>query len=212
MGMLTIIIKGSACFLCSDDETVSAGGSGIAECPRCVPAAEFDLSQGQQVLEHIGMHILYDPAVVQSLPLYGICLCPLPQCQFFLKKGKGANASLTINHILSKGCTMKVKYTYSIAAESSPSSPCSNVPAHCPLFPKSDPAIWKYFLKIHFQDKHKNAPLTAYEELWKLLNFELSEMKVIWAKRLKTPLKCTKKSKGTPLVIAEDYHMHIPSL
>ncbi|KAF8149524.1 hypothetical protein B0H34DRAFT_734161 [Crassisporium funariophilum] len=103
----------------------------------------------------MGAHILFDSTVVQSMPLCGICLRPLPQCQFFLKKGKGPNTS-------------------SIAAESTPLSQCSNVPIQCPLCPKSDPTIWKYFLKIHFQDKHKNASLPTYKHLWKLSNFEIS--------------------------------------
>ena len=62
-------------------------------------------------------------------------------------------------------------YSYSVAAELSPSSPCSNVPIHCPICPKSSPAIWKYFMRSHFKEKHK-ALLTKHEHLWKISNFK----------------------------------------
>ena len=97
---------------------------------------------------------------------------------------------------------------YSVAA---PSSPCSNVPVSCPLCPKSNPAVWKYFLKVHFQDKHKTAPLMKYEHLWKLSNFEISEMKKFWSKRMNISAKRTKKSKLPPLVVSEDHRARIPS-
>ncbi|KAF8152359.1 hypothetical protein B0H34DRAFT_724881 [Crassisporium funariophilum] len=112
------------------------------------PTVTLDLSQGQRVLEHIGAHVLHDPSLDRSMPLCGLCLRPSPMCQFFLKKGKGAHAS-------------------GVASESTASSPCSNVPIHCPLCPKSDPAIWRYFFRIHFQQKHPNAPLAQYENIWK---------------------------------------------
>ena len=93
---------------------------------------------------------------------------------------------------MSKGCLMKMNYLYGIAAESTPSSPCSNVPIHCPIFPKTDPAIWKYFMKVHFKERHKTLDLTIltkYEHLWKLSNFEKSEMKKIWIKQGKVTVK-----------------------
>jgi hypothetical protein len=81
----------------------------------------------------------------------------------------------------------------------------------CPLCPKSNPAVWKYFLKVHFEDKHKTAPLTKYEHLWKLSNFEVSEMKKFWSKRMNVSAKQTKKSKHPPLVVSEDHRARIPS-
>jgi hypothetical protein len=113
------------------------------------------------------------------MELRGLCLCPWPLCQFILAKGKGAHGSLKINPTLSRGCLTKVKYSYTVVAESSPSSPCSNAPVSCssfllqflasvPSVQRVIPAVWKYFLKVHFQDKHKMAPLTRYKHLWKL--------------------------------------------
>lgn len=165
------------------------------------------------MLEHIGAHILYDPDVIRSmgLPLCGLCLQPSPLCQFFLAKGKGAHGKPRINQKISKGCLMKMTYSYSIAAESTPSSPCSNVPIHCPICPKSHPAIWKYFMKSHFKEKHRTL-LTKHEHLWKISNFEQTEMKKIWAKRGKVTAKRTKKSKTLPLVVSENHRAQIPSM
>lgn len=126
---------------------------GTSDCPQCSPTITLDLSQGQRVLEHIGAHVIHDPGIASSMPLCGLCLCPAPLCQFFLKKDKGAHASLAINHTILRGCLIKLKYSYGVASESTSSSPCSNVPMHCPLCPKTDPAVWCYFLKIHFQCK-----------------------------------------------------------
>ena len=52
----------------------------------------------------------------------------------------------------------KTKFSYSITAESMSSSPCFDVPMICPLCSKTKPAVWRYFLKIHFQEKHQNTP------------------------------------------------------
>ena len=177
-----------------------------SDCPRCSPTVVLDLSQGQRVLEHIGSHILYDPAVIRSTgPLCGLCLRPSQMCQFYLAKGKGANGNLRINQKASKGCLIKMNYSYGIAAESTASSPCSNVPIHCPICSKTDPAIWKYFMKVHFQEKHKTLDLTKYKHLWELSHFERSEMKKIWVKRGKVTTRHIKKSKIPPLVISENH-------
>jgi hypothetical protein len=163
------------------------------------------------VIEHIGAHILYDPEMIHSTgPLCGLCLRPSPLCQFFLGKGKGRNGKVKINQKMSRGCLMKMNYSYSVAAESTASSPCSNVPIHCPICPKSDPAIWKYFMKMHFEEKHK-ALLTKHEHLWKLSNFERTEMKKIWVKRGKVTAKRTKKANQPPLVVSEKHRAQIPS-
>jgi hypothetical protein len=105
---------------------------------------------------------------------------------------------------------MRVKYSYSVAVESSPSSPCSNVPTTCPLCSTGAPAVWKYCMKAHFQESHKSALISKYEHLWMLSNFEIGEMKKIWANRKKVVVKRTKKSKVAPLVISEDHRAHIP--
>lgn len=198
---------GDTCFVCESDQDLGEIGSlTTSDCLRCSPTVTLDLSQGQCVLEHIGSHILYNPAVIQSIePLCSLCLRPTQLCQFYLAKGKGANGNPRINQKQSKGCLIKMTYSYGIAAESTASSPCSNVPIYCPICPKTDPAIWKYFMKIHFEEKHKTLNLTTYEHLWRLSNFERAEMKKIWGKRGKVTIKRAKKSKILPLIISENH-------
>ncbi|KAF8802080.1 hypothetical protein BYT27DRAFT_7226487 [Phlegmacium glaucopus] len=175
--------SGRACFVCETHQEVEENGT--SSCLHCSPTVILDILQGQRVLEHIGAHILHNPGMTQSTELCGLCLRPPPFCEFFLTKGKGANGSLKINQILSRGCLMKAKYSYSVAAESSPSSPCSNVPVTCPLCAKTAPAIWKYFMKR-------------------------LKMKKIWAKHKNVVVKRTKKSKILPLVVSKNHCAHIP--
>jgi hypothetical protein len=175
------------------------------------PAVMLDLTQGQCMIEHIGAHILYDPEVIRSTgPLCGLCLRLTHLCQFFLGKGKGRNGKVKINQKMSRGCLMKINYSYGVATESMASSPYSNVPIHCPICPKSNPAIWKYFMKMHFEEKHK-ALLTKHDCLWKPSNFERTEMKKIWVKRGKVTAKRTKKTNQPLLVVSERHRAQIPS-
>ncbi|EDR14469.1 uncharacterized protein LACBIDRAFT_305052 [Laccaria bicolor S238N-H82] len=196
------------CFVCEANQDLGEiGEQGTLDCPQCSPTIILNLSQGQRVLEHIGVHILYDPAVLQSMSLCGLCLRPAPLCQFFLAKGKGANGNIRIDQKASRGCLMKLNFSYGIAAVSTSSLPCSNVPIHCELCLKVDPAIWRYFMKAHFQEKHPNTPFTKYEHIWTLSKFERSEMKKIWGKRTKVTIKRAKK---LTLQISENHHTQIP--
>ena len=67
-------------------------------------------------------------------------------------------------------------------------------------------------LQVHFEEKHKTLDLTKYEHIWKLSNFERSEMKKTWVKRGKVTTKRTKKSKIPPLVISESHRARIPAM
>lgn len=176
----------------------------------CSPAVILNLSQNQRILEHAAAHVLHDPKVERTTEPCGLCLHPAPLCQFFLKKGKGAKRTLKIDK--SMGCPIKPSFSYGVASESSASSPCSNVPIACPLCPEKDvPAIWKYNMKDHIRKVHNAATLSNHEYLWKLSDFEIMEMKNIWAKRHSVPIKRPKKSKAPPLVVSDIYRSHIPS-
>jgi hypothetical protein len=202
--------SGMVCFVCESDQDLHVLGS--SDCPRCSPCVSLDLSQGQRVLEHVGAHHLLDPGVDRSMELCGLCLRPAPLCQFFLTKGKGSKGKPKINDKFSKGCLMPVKFSYNVASQSSSASPCSNVPIQCPICPTTDPAVWRYSLKPHFNTKHKTLVLSGkYDHLWKLSNFEMTEMKKIWAKRATVATKRTRKSKIPPLVVSEDHRAQIPT-
>ena len=60
---------------------------------------------------------------------------------------------------------MKLNFSYTVAAESSSSSPCTNVPVQCPLCPRTSPAMWKYFLKTHLEIQHPNATMENHSSL-----------------------------------------------
>lgn len=202
---------GKACFLCEDDRNlVEIGASNTSVCPICIPEIALDLSQGQRILEHIGGHVLFDPKVDRTAHPCGLCLRPAPLCIFYLTKGKGARGSPKIDQGRSIGCSMKLNFSYTVAAESSSSSPCSNVPVQCPLCPKILPAVWKYFLKTHFEIQHPNAPMEAHSYLWKLSNFEVAEMKRIWEKRKNVSVRRPKRSNIAPLVISDAHRSGNP--
>ena len=176
---------GSACFICESDHNLgNIGTMTTSDCPRCSPTVTLDLTQGQHVLEHIGSHILHDPGVIRAIePLCGLCLCPSQMCQFYLAKGKGAKGKPRINQKVSIGCLINMNYSYGKAVQSTTISPCYNVPIQRPVCPKTDPAIWTYFIKVYFNKKHQSLPLTKYLHLWELSNFEKSEMSRIWGKQ-----------------------------
>ncbi|KAF8170125.1 hypothetical protein BJ912DRAFT_837309, partial [Pholiota molesta] len=185
-------VTGNACFVCETPEDLGDISMTTFECMRCSPSVTLDLSQGQWVLEHIGAHILYDSAVLRSMPLCGLCLRPSPMCEFFLTKGKGAQGNLQIDQKKSQGCQINTTYSYGVASESTKSLPCSNVPISCPKCKKKDPAVWQYFLKNHFEEKHLKF-VGEFKDLWDLSNFEMLEMEKIWSKRSKVTVKRTKK-------------------
>jgi hypothetical protein len=136
----------------------------VYECTLCSPVVILNLSQNQRILEHTPAHILHDPKVERTMEPCGLCLCPAPLCQFFLKKGKGANWTLKIDKYM--GCPLKPSFSYGVASKSSSFSPCSNVPIACPLCPeKGVPAVWKYNMKDRMQNVHKMAMLSNHEYL-----------------------------------------------
>ncbi|KAF8979201.1 hypothetical protein BDQ17DRAFT_1264979, partial [Cyathus striatus] len=202
---------GFSCFICETDHDVGdIGRVEACECPRCLPSVTLDLTQGQRVLEHMGAHILFDPGVVSAKGvLCGLCLRSPSQCQYFLGKGKGASGKIRIDQKASNGCLMKMNFSYNVAAESTTSSPCSNVPVQCPICPKSDPAIWKYFLKHHFEDKHSSLKVSNYSHHWKISAFERDEMRKIWSKRTVGAIKPAKQTSKTSLRISEAHRAQI---
>jgi hypothetical protein len=158
----------------------------------------------------MGAHVIHDPRVDRATEPCGLCLIMAPSCQFFLKKGKGTRGNLKIDQDRSHGCAVKVNFTYSIASESSASSPCSNVPVICPLCPKLAPAVWRYNLSYHFARVHANAPIPQYEDTWRLSNFKSLQMKEVWSKRQNTSVKRVKKINTLPLVISDAHRSKVP--
>ncbi|KAF8187410.1 hypothetical protein K438DRAFT_1677498 [Mycena galopus ATCC 62051] len=165
-------------------------------CLKCTPSVALDVTRPQTVLTHIGAHILYDSTVDRSTQPCGFCCRPFAICHFALKKTADG---MTVKMDASKGCTNFVKkFNYGVAAKSTTSSPCSNVPLRCPECDTTDPSIWRYNLKKHLLHDHPHTPISKHAHLWELTESESMAMRAVWEK-LQVPRKKkgTKKSKAT---------------
>jgi hypothetical protein len=171
------------------------------QCPTCTPAVE--LSKPQRVLEHAAAHILFDSKMDPTSEPCGLCLRPSPRCKFHLKKGKGSDANPQVNYDKSTCANMQT-FSYAVAAISTNSSPCSNVPIHCSWCSQSAPAIWQYNMYHHIKTHHAYVSLKDHENIWKIGKSEKDGLKKIWANRHKVKKTCKpKKQSIAPLVISE---------
>ena len=177
----------------------------LFDCPKCVLTITLDLSQAQKVLLHMGVHILHDQTLEHGVEHCGLCLQRSPACHFMLRKGKGSKRGPAVDQ-KSLECVAKTNFQYSMAAQSSPSSPCSNVPVPCPI-PGYPQVVWKYYLKVHIVKAHPSASVDNYTEVWSLTTLEKRMMKEAWINRLKVPTKRAKKA-DAPL-IPSDAHRSI---
>ncbi|KAJ3548106.1 hypothetical protein NMY22_g1393 [Coprinellus aureogranulatus] len=195
------------CFLAevSNTDLETVANASTSRCTLCEPAVALDLSDGQRVLEHIGCHILFDPAVKRTDLPCGLCLLPPSLCKYFVVRGKGSKASMRVDHLRSSGCSRSVNYQYARAATSVKSAPCSNVPLRCPLCPKSEPAVWRYNLEQHLKFAHSPDAATRYAELWEIDETERTAMKFIWSNRKKQKARKSKKKKEQGLTISKEH-------
>lgn len=203
---MLILILGKACFFCeSDDNLGEVEDTSLSTCPNCSPPISLAILDAPRVLSHIGAHVLHDPSINRADEPCGLCLRPSSICEYYLMKGKGANASMKVNETATKRCSNRLSFSYKVASESSATSPCSNVPIQCPPCSRNDPAVWKYNMKYHFLATHPKADMAKYDSLWKLSNFEVTEMKRIWAARHKQTVK-RKKKVTVPKIVVSDAH------
>lgn len=93
-----------------------------------------------------------------------------------VKKKKG---ELQVQSSIESWCEYRYnKMQYKAAATVSKSSPCTNVPMHCPicpLTPSGQPhTVWKYNARFHLLDCHRevmeNPPVP--NDIWRLFTFE----------------------------------------
>jgi hypothetical protein len=109
----------------------------------------------------------------------GLCLCPAPMCQLYLRKyhGTSANVSVEYNKL---SCVHLIHFNYMTASTSSEASPCSNVPISCPLCPAGSPVFWTYSLYAHFQGRHHLQLPAHFPIKVSLLQSEIDGMQNIW--------------------------------
>ncbi|KAF8970226.1 hypothetical protein BDZ97DRAFT_1603815, partial [Flammula alnicola] len=157
-------------------------------CSLCSPSFEFGTKVGQRALEHIGAHVLFDPNITREDEPCGLCLRSSSHCRIFLARGAGGKTK--VNTHRSSGCGNWQVFRYTVAAESTSTSPCSNVPVTCPICPdKQSPAVWKYNLRSHILSKHPSASLARYAPLWELTKFETTQMMSFWRDRRNTVVR-----------------------
>jgi len=173
-------VNGKACFLCEDEmreeELLSK-----KPCPACTPPIEMP-ENAPAVLEHVGMHILFDMNINREQEPCGLCLRDSLQCEFYVKKGRGASANLQVQYKKSK-CANMMSFSYGHASTSSQSSPCSNVPMPCKWCPSDALAVWKYNMAVHVRSKHPHVSIADNEALWKITHAEQRDMQKKWSER-----------------------------
>lgn len=173
-------------------------------CSLCPQNFEFSSKLGHRVLEHVGAHVLYDPTISREDEPCGLCFRPSSICRIFLARALGGK--LKIHAGRSAGCGNSQTFRYGVAAESTPTNLCSNVPVLCPICPeKTSPAVWKYNLRAHISSKHLTASLTRYAHLWEITKFEQGQMLSFWRERLIPVVRRTSKADNNSLkfVISE---------
>jgi hypothetical protein len=183
---------------------------GQANCLMCGPSVGLNWKKTQRVLEHMGAHILYDAKLNSSEERCGLCLKPAPMCHIYLKKGRGSQAKYSVDQKRSN-CPNLVRFNYMNAATSSESSPCSNIPAVCPLCPSGSPAVWRYSLHAHFRERHKLTSVAHYPSRIQLSQSEKDGMQRVWKARFKQhkTYRSKKKLQNPPLTISQAHRSRL---
>ncbi|KAF6759684.1 hypothetical protein DFP72DRAFT_806227, partial [Ephemerocybe angulata] len=180
-----------------------------SSCSLCVPAVPIDPSP-PRILEHMGADILLDSKVDRSTEPCGMCGLPAQQCRYVVVKERGSKASNHVDWKRTVGCARPVNFSCKRALEYSDSSPCTNVPLVCPLCTTDDPAVWRYNLRNHLEQKHSTEAVIRYASLWTLSEDEVAGMKRIWRDRRRS--KATYTKKAPVLLTVSDAHRSIAPL
>ena len=173
------------------------------ECPGCPQTTHLDKSNGQRVLAHIGSHILHDESIDRSLEPCRLCLRPIALCTIYLTKQSARNNHWTLKYGGTIPCPNVTSFSYAAAMVSSESSPCSNVPIRCPYCPDGSPAVWRYNIQSHLQNRHRGVNPEKHKELWVLTKEEEATMAVIWKHRHKQPKRRRNGKPELPLRLSE---------
>ena len=197
----TFIYIGEACFVAEDLYDVREFS--MHECPACVPPVQLDASNGQWVLAHVASHILHDPTIVKSEEPCGLCLRSSATCTIYLTRRAGRTYPWSIKYGGTTPCPNATNFSYSAAMVSSNSSPCSNVPIQCPFCLDGSPAVWRYNMRHHFQNRHRGINTAKHKDLWKITPEEAKAMKQVWRNRCKQPKRRGKGKQKAPLKVSE---------
>src|ERR1700723_3856871 len=151
-----------ACFICEDQGSPKGAIRQECRCPRC-PTLPLSITKPSKLVQHIGMHILHDPAVRDTNNPCGFCLNVGNLCSIRIIKGKGRKGALTVDPQRSR-CPNAAKLSITSASKSTASNPCTNVPLACPLCREGADPIWKYNLRSHIITVHPTADVEQYHD------------------------------------------------
>lgn len=135
-----------------------------------------------------------------------MCLRPATICKFHVRKVKGDTVKYTIT---ARGitCPNFAKFSWTVAANSASSSPCSNAPLRCPICPEDSPAVWRYNMRVHFENSHPtNLTNPQYQRLWTLTDFEIEKMGNLWDNRHRKKSTRKKNTADVPRLVISEAH------
>lgn len=170
-----------------DGHPRSTNELGVHDCPGC--SANLRSLSAPKRLNHMGAHILHDPTLDRSIERCGFCLRPSPTCVIKLQR---SNKKFRIDMVHST-CIRLEKFSYARAAESTTSTPCTNVPLLCPLCLQNKPAVWKYSFEAHLQTCHPTVDRAPYEKLYTIPSSEVKQMQAVYRSRRNVPQKRNRK-------------------
>lgn len=189
-------IIGHACFHCQIEGEADAALEDQYLCSRC---PVLSLEKGPKLIEHIGGHLLHDPALSTMVDPCGLCLGS--RCSIRLRKGSKPN--IKIIDITNSRCPNLYRIGLTAAQKSTKNSPCSNYPLECPLCPAPSDAVWRYNLLQHIRLCHPQANLAQYQYL-----HEISQEERKWMREKYHAKPRDRKAKDVSartLVISEEY-------
>lgn len=174
--------SGRAAFVCEFDGSINPNTVDADVCPRCHPTFVWDRTKPLKVIEHIGAHLLFDMAIYKTEEYCGLCFRLLPLCLFYLRRGKNHNSMQQIDIKRSQCPNLNEKgFSYGPASISSPSSPCTNVPVHCPRCPETAPLVWKYSMRAHYIKHHSSAKFDDVANGFIASQVERAGLSSVWA-------------------------------
>ncbi|KAJ6473873.1 hypothetical protein C8R45DRAFT_764682, partial [Mycena sanguinolenta] len=135
---------GYACFICNRDGASLEQDQGLWILCR---SGVLSVSSPAKLVEHMAIHILFDPTLDRSANPCGFCLSTDSFCSIVLTKRKGSDCAVRIAITQSRSPNL-ANLGLTAAAKSSPKKPCTNRPIVCPVSPCPD-IVWKYNLEVH---------------------------------------------------------------
>lgn len=207
--LLTFLTPGSLCFICEDDSSPTGTVQTQHCCPLC-PRLPLSIKYPSKIIDHMAAHILLDPIVRGCYNPCGFCCRrgDIEQCVVWLCKIKGqANKwAIDIENLKCKNGNV-VNFNLASRAESTSSSPLTNIPINCPLCKSGSPAVWKYNFCSHIVHAHENANPDEYREYWEIKLFEKGALKALWTK--KSCYSVQKLGSVSSLKISDDHSVQV---